>query len=944
MDFNLGRLVVHLDVDTSSLTVVTAKFEDWAKKTANSIDRTAQKVRTMGYLITAVFTVPLTAATKSLIKASSDYEYELQKIVGLTDVAQEEVNKWNKSVIKLSETFGKSPIELAQSLYFIASSGIKSSEALEVLRVSAMATASGLGSTKDVADLVTSVLNAYANTGITATEITDQLVAAVRVGKAEASEFASSIGQVIPIAAQLGVSFAEVAGGMAAITLQGASARTAGVYLKNVLNSLIKESGENSVIFEELGLNWSKLRSILREQGLIALMNELRRITEEYDLSLFRDLLPDVRALTGGLALVGRNFEYNSKIIQEVINSQGSLAEAFSKVSDTLKIRLDRALTRIKTVMIDFGKNVAEAVIPLVEKFADAVRYVTNKFNSWSDSTKKLVLIIGGLTIVSGPLLLYLSSLFYVTSNTIRIFGQLVKILKAFSIASIATKIVVLDIVAGLGALSLIVIGLSKLIRSITDDQRKYNKQLDDFLDKQEKLNKERKEQGLSLKEKYVTIGEMNLRQLNEYTNELAQHIALLENQKLVADEQLKNLESTDELYQYLNTQLQIARKNYNDLNKSISQGTFVLNEQTNEFYINVIKSYTDAQNAFDSYVNSVKNNAKAIDEELGEYKEMHKVVKKMYEDMASSEEQKAKASQKAADMIEKFKEIVENTTKSLQQADVLAPLMKSIFEEYDVLEAKKSAYQKAIQSITELFGDQAMVLTETRTAIEGYLFELRKISYIQMKPLVGKGVTGGIPEMAEIIKGMTARPEELTLASGLKINVTELAKLPQYEYDTAQGIREANNELNRQLYLIDVLAEGFAEFFEDMDRGWKRMLQSFVRELERYVARIIALTLIYTIVDVITEGGTKFGALVLTSLKVATGVFKGFAEGGVVPPGYPNDTYPALLSSGEVVFTPDQLRYLTGVASTEGKVEFVIEGETLRGVLQKTNTKRNIY
>jgi len=81
-----------------------------------------------------------------------------------------------------------------------------------------------------------------------------------------------------------------------------------------------------------------------------------------------------------------------------------------------------------------------------------------------------------------------------------------------------------------------------------------------------------------------------------------------------------------------------------------------------------------------------------------------------------------------------------------------------------------------------------------------------------------------------------------------------------------------------------------------------------------------------------------------LTSLKVATGAFKGFAEGGVVPPGYPNDTYPALLSSGEVVFTPDQLRYLTGVASTEGKVEFVIEGETLRGVLQKTNTKRNIY
>jgi len=943
MDFNLGRLVVHLDVDTSSLTVATAKFEDFAKKTANSIDRTAQKVRTMGYLMTAVFTVPLTAATKSLIKTSSDYEYELQKIVGLTDVAQEEVNEWNKSVLKLSKTFGKSPIELAQSLYFIASSGIKSSEALEVLRVSAMAAASGLGSTKDVADLVTSVLNAYANTGITATEITDQLVAAVRVGKAEANEFASSIGQVIPIAAQLGVSFAEVAGGMAAITLQGASARTAGVYLKNVLNSLLKEAGENSVIFEELGLNWSKLRSILKEQGLIALMNELRRITEEYDLSLFRDLLPDVRALTGGLALVGRNFEYNSKIIQEVINSQGDLAEAFSKVSDTLKIRLDRALTRIKTVMIDFGKNVAEAVIPLVEKFADVVRSITNKFNSWSDSTKKLVLIIGGLTIVSGPLLLYFSTLLYVTSNTIRIFGQLVKILKAFSIASIATKIVVLDIVAGLGALAGIIIGLSALIRSTTKDQREFNKQLDDFLDKQEKLNKERKEQGLSLKEKYATIGEMNLRQLKDYTNELSQFIALLEDQKLVADEQFKNLKTTDTFYKKLSDDVEYYRKIYEDLNKTINEGIFYYPGLIDR-YTTISKEYEDAKNKLDEYTNSIIENKKAIDENLGEYKKMYEKVKKMYEKMASSEEQKAKAAQDAADKIKKFKEIVENTTKSLQQADVLSPLMKSIFEEYDVLEAKKSAYQKAIQGITELFGDQAMVLTETKTAIEGYLFELRKISYMQMKQLVGKGVPGGIPEMAEIIKGMTARPEELTLASGLKINVTELAKLPQYQYDTANAVRQANNELNRQLYLIDVLAEGFTEFFEDMDRGWKRMLQSFVRELERYVARIVALTLIYTIAEVITGGGTKFGALVLTSLKVATGVFKGFAEGGVVPPGYPNDTYPALLSSGEVVFTPDQLRYLTGVASTEGKVEFVIEGETLRGVLQKTNTKRNIY
>lgn len=109
--------------------------------------------------------------------------------------------------------------------------------------------------------------------------------------------------------------------------------------------------------------------------------------------------------------------------------------------------------------------------------------------------------------------------------------------------------------------MSLIVIGLSKLIRSITDDQRKYNKQLDDFLDKQEKLKKERTEKSFSFKEKFAMIGEMNLRQLREFENELSQSIALLEDQKLKADEQLKNLETTDTLYKYLSTQLNITKK-----------------------------------------------------------------------------------------------------------------------------------------------------------------------------------------------------------------------------------------------------------------------------------------------------------------------------------------------------------------------------------------------
>jgi hypothetical protein len=64
-----------------------------------------------------------------------------------------------------------------------------------------------------------------------------------------------------------------------------------------------------------------------------------------------------------------------------------------------------------------------------------------------------------------------------------------------------------------------------------------------------------------------------------------------------------------------------------------------------------------------------------------------------------------------------------------------------------------------------------------------------------------------------------------------------------------------------------------------------------------------------------------------------------GLAQGGVIPAGFPNDTYPALLSSGETVVPPGKLNDLMG-----GEVVFTIKGDTLVGVLNKSKRKTASY
>ena len=62
-------------------------------------------------------------------------------------------------------------------------------------------------------------------------------------------------------------------------------------------------------------------------------------------------------------------------------------------------------------------------------------------------------------------------------------------------------------------------------------------------------------------------------------------------------------------------------------------------------------------------------------------------------------------------------------------------------------------------------------------------------------------------------------------------------------------------------------------------------------------------------------------------------------AEGGVVPPGYPNDTFPAMLTSGERVI-PAGLSNLSSQNGMEGRVVFEIHQDTLRGILNKANVR----
>ena len=152
------------------------------------------------------FSLPLALAGGAAIKMGADFDKSMTKIKSLVGLAGDQVDKMGKQAREMAKNTGISSQQAGDALFYITSAGLEGAEAMSVLDASLKASASGLGDVSQVADLATSAMNAYGSDTLSASDATDVLTAAVREGKLNSEDLASSMGQVLPVASNMGVS------------------------------------------------------------------------------------------------------------------------------------------------------------------------------------------------------------------------------------------------------------------------------------------------------------------------------------------------------------------------------------------------------------------------------------------------------------------------------------------------------------------------------------------------------------------------------------------------------------------------------------------------------------------------------------------------------------------------------------------------------------------
>ena len=223
------------------------------KKTTKRLEGFGKSVAKVGASAGLAFAASAAAIATKGVTAFADFEKGMNEVMTLLPGAGKEVfDQLADQVKDVSMEFGVLPNEVIPALYQSISAGVPKDNVAEFLRVAAMAAKGGITDLETAVDGITSVVNAYGSEVMSATEASDLLFSAVRLGKTDFGQLSKEVYKVAPLAAAVGVDFASVTAALANLTAQGTPTAVAATQLKSAFAELAKEGTKSDQAFRDL--------------------------------------------------------------------------------------------------------------------------------------------------------------------------------------------------------------------------------------------------------------------------------------------------------------------------------------------------------------------------------------------------------------------------------------------------------------------------------------------------------------------------------------------------------------------------------------------------------------------------------------------------------------------------------------------------------------------
>jgi len=267
----------------------------------------------------------------------------------------EAMDSMKADVLTFSAEVGRQTDETLPALYQAISAGVPQENVFDFMQIASDAALGGVTDLETAVDGITSVTNAYGSSVIDAARASDVMFTAVKLGKTDFSQLSSSLFNVIPTAASLGVSFEDVAASMAVLTAQGTPTSVATTQLRAALVEASKGGTKLDLALRDLtGKGFAGLSAEGKTSSEI--FETLRQSMPEQQ---FKDLFGSVEALNAVLGITGPNAEKTAAALDEMGDAAGATAAAAETMGQTMEHLENRANAASEAYKIQTGGALA---------------------------------------------------------------------------------------------------------------------------------------------------------------------------------------------------------------------------------------------------------------------------------------------------------------------------------------------------------------------------------------------------------------------------------------------------------------------------------------------------------------------------------------------------------------------------------------------------------
>jgi len=425
------------------------------RKASKEMKDFSQTVNQAGGALSIGITAPLVAAAGGALMLAGNFQTLTTRLSSLAGVSAEDLDVVKQKILDLAPATGIGPIALATAMTKIASTVSDAAVGMEILEISAKGAAAGLGEPVAVAGALTAVINSYGAANISAAAAGDILLQTVKDGGAEAAELAPTLANVVPIAAQLGITFEEVGANIATVTKLGVPAAQAVTQLGAVMSAVLKPTKEGTDALASIGMSFDDLRSSIKEKGL---METLIDLTEKFgdNKTALAEVFGRVEALRNVMSSAGQQAGTYRQVMDNITKSTGAMDKAFAAMTDSQGFGWSQLTASIQVIAITLGNALAPAMGKAIASMKPVLQWVMDAAK-WFANLNPIVqgVIIGflGIAAAIGPLLLLIGSLATGFASVIAIFAAPAMVGAGAIFVAIAIKVALVTAAVAAGYL-----------------------------------------------------------------------------------------------------------------------------------------------------------------------------------------------------------------------------------------------------------------------------------------------------------------------------------------------------------------------------------------------------------------------------------------------------------------------------------------------------------